>query len=462
MRITADCTVIGGGISGLVAAYELAHMGKSVILLEASDHLGGLISSVDIAGVAVDCGAESFAVTQSATLDLLAELGLSDLVVEPSRSDSRILANGREFQIPFGVMGIPADLSDPLLKKIVGTEDIALAQELDAKPWNVIDEKSIGEIVEKRLGKVFVERIVNPIVAGVHASDSYQLEMASVLPELLALAGKLGSLHLAAKQIRGSSGRPGSAVLGLKGGVHQLIEQLRLKLEKSGVEIRTNVVALEVAFDELHNQWLTISSMGEIISDNLVIAVPPDRSGDLLANFAELANALKAINSVDVALVIMAIDRADLLDEPLGPGALIATEGNGISAKASTHATAKWNWLRESFGGNMEVIRFSYGRNGVLPANVEELKDLAVKDLEILYGVSHPKIVEMKIVTWPRSLIQAGVGYRENLNRISSLVEGLPGLAIVGAGLGGNGITGLIKKSREAAARLEKENARDE
>ena len=462
MKRAVDCTVIGGGISGLVAAFDLAHLGKSVILLEASDHLGGLISSVDIAGVAVDCGAESFAVTQSATLDLLAELGLSDLVIEPSRSDSRIFADGREFQIPFGVMGIPADLSDPLLQRIIGTGDIALARELDAKPWNIVDEKSIGEIVEKRLGKVFVERIVNPIVAGVHASDSYQLEMASVLPELLAVAGRLGSLHLAAKQIRGSSGRPGSAVLGLKGGVHRLIEGLKLKLEESGVEIRTNVAAFEVAFDELHNQWLTISSMGEISSGSLVIAVPPDRSSELLGNFVELANSLKAINSVDVALVIMAIDRADLSDEPLGPGVLIAAEGSGISAKASTHATAKWNWLRESFGGNMEVIRLSYGRNGVLPVNVEELKNVAVADLEILYGLSNPKVVESKVVMWPRSLIQAGVGHGENLNRISTLVQELPGLAIVGAGLGGNGITGLIKKSREAVARLEKENTRNE
>ena len=195
-----DCVVVGGGLAGLLAAYEASKAGKSVALFEAAEHCGGAIASIDILGVRVDAGAESFATTRPEALALIEDLGLSDLVVSPARSDARIFNDGKSFLIPHGMMGIPSDLTDPNVIAILGDAEARVAEELDAQPWNITDERSLGAVVAKRLGPMVVAKLVNPVVAGVHASDSYLLEMDSLLPGLLPLAKELGSLHKAVKK----------------------------------------------------------------------------------------------------------------------------------------------------------------------------------------------------------------------------------------------------------------------
>jgi oxygen-dependent protoporphyrinogen oxidase len=137
-----DCVVVGGGLAGLLAAYEASNAGKSVVLYEATKHYGGAIASIDIMGIKVDAGAESFATTRPEALSLIKELGLSDLLVTPERSDARIFNQGQSFLIPHGMMGIPSDLTDPNTIALLGDEEAAYAAELDSLPWNITDERT--------------------------------------------------------------------------------------------------------------------------------------------------------------------------------------------------------------------------------------------------------------------------------------------------------------------------------
>ena len=459
MATATDCLVIGGGISGLVSALELAKKDHSVILLEASARLGGSISSVELLGHRVDSGAESFAVTRSDALQLIEELGLHAKIIEPTRSDARIMFSNKLYPIPHGLMGIPSDLNDPHVIAILGTEGAQIARELDSHSWNISDEKSLGEVVEKRMGAAVVEKIVNPIVAGVHASDSYLLEIDSVLPGLLALAQQLGSLHLAVRQMRASSGRPGSAVSGIVGGVYQLISVLEQRLLGLGVDIKKNTPVISVSYSNADKKWISRTEQEEFRSESLVVAVPAHKAAQILHNFSDLSKSLSQIRAVDVAVVILAVQAEGLSEQPLGSGVLIANEGAGVAAKAATHASAKWKWVKDRFGDDVEIIRLSYGRNGILPTDLSVLKDWARQDLPIIYGLHGFKILDSKVVAWPHSLIQMGVGHRENLAQIASFLTALKGLVLVGAGLGGNGITGIVKKTKEEINLLEMESA---
>jgi oxygen-dependent protoporphyrinogen oxidase len=437
-----DAVVVGGGLSGLISAWELGKSGNSVLLLEASSSLGGAIAATALAGHMVDSGAEAFSVASDSALDLIEELGLTEKIVEPARSDARIINQGKMFQIPHGLMGIPSKLTDPEVELILGTEERDLAQKLDAAPWNITTESSLGEIVEKRMGRAVVEKIVNPITAGVHASNSYLLEMDSILPGVLELAAAKGSLELAVREIRNTSGRPGSAVRGLDGGIFQIIDELEKQL---------------VEFDAANGYWVTFINTERVLSRKLVLAVPAHKAALILTQHPEIADQLLSIKAVDVAVVILAVKSKELDSEPLGSGVLVVEDQGEIKAKASTHATAKWGWLKELYGNDVEIIRFSYGRDGFLPEDLSQLLDFAEADLRSLYGLTNFEILDAVLAPWRGVLVQSTIGHRVRLQKISKLVNVQAGLAVVGAGMGGNGIIGTIKKTKASIARLEKE-----
>ena len=439
-----DCIVVGGGLAGLLAAYEANKAGKSVAIYEAGFHCGGAIAAVEIAGLFVDAGAESFATTRPETMSLIEELGLLDLVVNPARSDARIYSDGQSFVIPHGMMGIPSDLTDPQTIAILGVTEAQIAANLDSQPWNITDEKTLGDVVSKRLGTAVVQKIVNPIVAGVHASDSYLLEMESLLPGLLAKARELNSLHEAVKVMRGSASRPGSAVAGINGGINLITQKLFLLLQNQGVQIFLQSSVEKAIFDK---RWKIEVNEITIESDYLVIATNPNVARGILSGLEELAALLSQINTIDVALVLMAIEAPELAAQPLGSGVLVADQGFDISAKASTHVTAKWGWVKELAEG-LDIIRLSYGRNGVVDPDDEVLLNAAKHDVVKLYGLSNLKIIDSIVIRWPQSLIQARIGHRDTLEKIDQTMSQYPGLMIVGSGVSGNGIAGVVGRTR--------------
>jgi oxygen-dependent protoporphyrinogen oxidase len=439
-----DCVVVGGGLAGLLAAYEANQAGKSVAIYEAGEHCGGAIASIKIAGFQVDAGAESFATTRPETLALIEELGLSELVVAPARSDARIYTEGQAFVIPHGMMGIPSDLTDAQTIAILGTDAAQLAVTLDSQPWNITKEQTLGDVVAKRLGAAVVEKIVNPIVSGVHASDSYLLEMESLLPGLLAKAEELGSLHKAVKLMRGSASRPGSAVAGINGGINLITRRLYALLKERGVQIFQQSPVSHASFNAV---WTIETKTENVQADYLVIATNPVIARSILADFPDIASLLSQINPIDVALVLVAVKAPELSAQPLGSGVLVADQGGELIAKASTHVSAKWEWVKKLVG-DLEIVRLSYGRNGVVDSNDEHLLEFAQRDLRKLYGLANPEILDSVVVRWPKSLIQARVGHRDNLKKLDQTLTNHPGLMIVGSAVSGNGIAGVIGRTR--------------
>jgi oxygen-dependent protoporphyrinogen oxidase len=163
---------------------------------------------------------------------------------------------------------------------------------------------------------------------------------------------------------------------------------------------------------------------------------------------------LRSVRLGDVAVVALLVDLPVLDDDPLGSGVLVAPGHPSVRAKALTHASAKWDWVRERIGPPRHVVRLSYGRDGTLAEQVDALPANAAADLAALLGRESVAVERSAVARWPRTLVRPMPGHRATAAAIVDAATAAPNLAVVGAGLGGNSLAGTIAVSRGVVAQL--------
>lgn len=430
--------VVGGGVAGLVAARELARGGSRVLLLEAADRLGGEVGRHTVAGIDLDSGAESFATRGGTVAAYLDELGLADDIVLPDGRGAWVhQADGEAFPLPrTGLLGIPGDLSAPDVVRVIGPDAAAEAARLDRQPPEVgADEVAVGPFVRARMGDAVLDRLVTPIVGGVHSRHPDDLPLDRVSPGLRTALLREGSLAEAVLSLRALA-PAGSAVAGLRGGNARLVDALVADLDRLGVEIRlgADVTALDGA---------SVTVDGErIVADAVVLAVG-DGAGRALAGRASSAEGL-------ITLVTLVIREPALDAGPRGTGVLVAPGALDVRAKAVTHATVKWPWLAELAGGR-HVLRLSYDSPVVERTTPDaELRAVAVADASVLLGVSiDPEAVD----GWARVAWDAPLAPVPEEARTASVIP-LAGVHRIGGAVAGRGLAAVIAQARATAAAL--------
>lgn len=448
-----EVVVVGAGVAGLVIANDLARRGYDVLVLEARDRVGGIVARHELAGLALDAGAESFAVRGGAVAELAEQLGLGDDLVDPEPGGAWLRLADRSVPLPKRtLLGIP---SVPLAQDVIAVLGWrgALRAYLDRlmPVLKVGKDERLGPLVERRMGTAVLERLVAPISGGVYSSNARDLDVAVVAPGLNEAMTRAGSLSGGVALRIGDGARPGSAVRGIRGGMHRLPEALRAEVE------RRATIVTDATVDHLERTdvgWAVQAGERRWTTSALVVATPGAPAATLLASAGIDVESAPATTVELVTLVLPHLDGA-----PAGSGALVA-EDAGIAAKALTHATAKWGWLADA-AAERSVLRVSYGRAGEAPATAE-LADadaiaLARRDASAILGIAVPEPIAADRVRWEQAQPSSSVGARALQRRVRDAVAGEPTLEVVGAWIAGTGLAQVVPDAREAALRIRRE-----
>lgn len=500
--------VIGGGIAGLLAARRHALAGRQVTLLEADEVTGGAIAAQTVGGIEINTGAEAWSVGNGSVEALVAELGMADRVVSPvtGRGSRLVSAAGVHIAPPGGMFGIPARPLSPQTRQVLGTMGSlrAWAERFLPAGFALREGVTIGDYVRRRMGRRVVDRLVAPLVGGVHSADPYSLELAATLPRLPDAVRETGSLAAAVRSLRPdttrSSGRgAGTAVRALTPTMADLTRALEAQLRERGAEVLTSTAALSVTCgeggiaQEDGGTWQVTASTratdapdgpaegsttegstaAHLEAEHLVLACPPDATAALLEQVApDLAAAIPSAPAVPVRLVALVLEAPALDAAPSGTGALVAAGTPGVRAKALTHATAKWEHVRRAADG-LHVVRLSYGRPGEeLPEDDSHgphgtegaIVDLALTDASAILGtdLDRTQLRAGRVITWQRAMRRPGPGHREALARITELLAPDPRLELVGSWRAGTGIDAIVRADARAAAEAAPPNPQPE
>ncbi|MHB1235110.1 MAG: protoporphyrinogen/coproporphyrinogen oxidase [Microbacteriaceae bacterium] len=423
----APFIVVGGGIAGLVTARDLAIGGRQVIVLEASDVLGGKVVSHTVGGIVLDAGAESFATRGGVVSALAAELGLGGEIVLPNPAGAW-LQPGKGPALPLprtGLLGIPGM---PLARDVIAVVGLAgaLRAELDAllTGWPAYRSRTLGELVRRRMGRRLADRLVVPVVMGVHSRHPDELAVDTVAPGLRAGMLRTGSLARAVLGLRAAA-PAGSAAAGIRGGMFRLVEALQADLIGRGVQIRTGTGVAGMTADGV------ALAGGARLTGQVVLAAPippPPSSADPCAGRP-------------VTLVTLVVDCSLLDAAPRGTGLLVAPDAAGIQAKALTHSTAKWPWLAERAAPHHHVLRLSYDGRAVAGG---DLTGSARADAEKLLGVPLP----------PGCVIDSARTDWSAVTAASAADTGDSAAAEVGERVAGTGLAAVIGQARRQSEEL--------
>lgn len=471
--------VVGGGVGGLVAARECAKVGMKVTLLEGSESLGGVIRRVALDGVVVDAGAESYATKGGHVRALVDDLGLTDRVVTPQAGGAWLagLPGGGAAPLPAGgILGIPGNPFQDDVRRIIGWSGAWRAY-LDRvrPPLTIGHQLSLGRLVASRMGEKVRDRLVAPVTTGVYSASPDDVDIDVAAPGLNAALTRVGSLSGAVLALRGEGASrggktPGAAVEGLVGGMNVLVDALAADLDELGATVRTRVRARRLTTDG--TTWRVVveepaaeepiegeetTQEAELVADAVIVATSEHSARELLAGAVPALAAADAAPAPEIEIISLLLDAPALRTPPRGTGVL--TVPHSHTAKALTHSTAKWSWVREA-AGDREVVRVSFGAQGE-PAATAALDDgaaidLARREASALLGVplSPAQVVAGHrgrfVQAQPASIIGSG----ERRAAARQAVQAVPGLAAVGAWFAGTGLAQVVPDAAEEADRL--------
>lgn len=432
--------VVGGGVGGLVAGWELARAGHRVTVLEAGPAIGGTVARALVDGLVLDVGAESFALAGGTVAAMIDDLGLAADVQAPRPTPAWVRHRAGSAPLPAGGwLGIPSRLLAADLRRVVGWPGVLRAAADLALPARVGRHDTIGAVVRTRMGRRVLDRLVEPVLGGVYSTPPTAMPLARLPAKARAALGRQRTLAAAAADIRGGSTAPGAQVGGLRGGMFTLVEALAEAIRRHGGEIVTDAPVTHL--DRTGDEWGCTTSSGVHRADGVVLAVPA------AAGRALLDRPAVATSAGEVLLCTLVV-RSDALDAaPRGTGLLVASDVTEVGAKALTHATAKWSWLAGAAGPGRHVLRLSYGRVGAgdLPG-AAAFPRLAVADATELLGVplGLDDVLDWRLDRWPVGGTAA-----------TDVPTPPAGAVITGGWPAGTGLAAVVGHARTAAAALD-------
>jgi oxygen-dependent protoporphyrinogen oxidase len=448
--------VVGGGITGLSAAYTLARKSIDFLLIEKEQRLGGTIRTEREAGFLLDTGPDAFLAQKPDGVALCRELGIEKRLIptNPAERTVYVLHGGRLHPLPEGmVLTVPTrilPLASSSLFSLAGKARMALDLLIPARQ---VPDESIASFVRRRLGDEALERLAEPLLAGIHSGDPERLSMSFLFPRFVALEKKYGSLIRGMRKAaprrdpKKKGGKASSIFLTLEGGLGELVDAIAGRLPADSLLKGEGVRALR---RDGERYCLQLDSGEEVSASACVMAVPLRAAERLVENVSsDLADLLVGIPTVSTAVVFLGFPREQVRHPLNGYGLVVPrTEGRRIlaatfvSSKFANRAPSSHVLLRAFLGGTRDP--------DVLGLSDAALIDLAVRELgEILGSLGEPSF--SRVCRWRHGTPQVEVGHADLLAAIETRLQEMPGLGLAGNGVRGVGIPDCIADGRRSA-----------
>ncbi len=466
--------IIGGGIAGLAAAYELekaraAGAAVEYTLFEERPRLGGSLASEIVGGAVLERGPDSFLTEKPAAAEFCRELGLGGELI-PSNDAARktyIVTRNRLTALPDGLMFlVPTKLVPTALTRLFSVRTkVRMALELLHPPRPSEGDESVAALVERHFGKEAVDRLADPLLSGIYGGDSTQLSAQTVLPRLVEMETKYGSLtrgmlaahrkmRALAKNSSKTQNRGAAIFTALRGGMGTLVDAITARLDPGSVRTGTAVSGIE----KTSQGWKVQAGGVSEAFDALIMAAPAWIAGELLTPVdAALGAELSGIPYSSSITVNLVYDEGKIGPLPEGFGFLVpAVEGRAMLACTFAHRkflgrTPPGKAVFRAFLGGMK-------REDLLAETDQALVEVVRREMREILGAKtfgaeiEPEFAQ--VTRWRRAMAQYAVGHKARMARVNARVAALPGLRLVGNAYDGIGVPDCIRLGRRAAREL--------
>ena len=461
--------IVGGGIAGLSAAWELQQtqdrFPAECVVLEAGDRWGGKIvtdrfhvqdGDRQVGPFVVDAGPESFVTRKRAVWDLACELGLQDQVIDPGSETHNIyvLDGGKPVHLPMSPM---AFIRSPLLS--TGGK-LRMLQEPFVPPRMDDGDESLADFVTRRLGREALDKFLGPVLGGIYNTDPERQSILTTAPVMREMEREGGSLvrasigRMRAKaearklaEARGEITPP--SFMTFREGAHVLVDALVDQLDWD-LRLNSGVTAVEALDNGAGGYRLTLADGESLLADVILFATPANVTARLLRDVAPASAAeLARIPHVDIGTITLVFREADLnLPRPVSGLMIPRREQRLIDAMTFTslkfpdRAPAGYALMRVFFGGSAPYT---------IALDDDQLRDLVMYELGNLLGI-RTRPLGFDVRRWPNSYPQADVGH---LDRVAAIERSLPpGIAVTGGSYRGLGVPDCVQQGRDSAAAL--------
>lgn len=456
-----NIVIVGGGITGLTAAYYLQQEIKEknlpyhVKLVEATNRLGGKIKTVQRDGFTIERGPDSFLARKTPAVRLAQVLGLSDQLVRNGAGQSYILVGKKLHKMPRGAfMGIPTQVRPFLFSGLFSPKG-KLRASLDymVSKDKTNGDQSLGYFFRRRFGDELVENLIEPLLSGIYSGNIDEMSLMATFPYFHELEQKYGSLikglqQTMPKPTKKPKRKPGM-FYSFTNGFETIVDALEAQLVPKSVMLETAVDHIE---KKEHGYHVLLSS-GEVLAADAVLMSTPHHTLPKIFSQYNMFTEFKHVPSTSVANVAMAFDQSAIKKDIDGTGFVVSRNSNfRITACTWTHR--KWP---TSTPEGKALLRCYVGRPNdqkVVDLTDDEIIAIALKDLNKIMNIRKKPLFSV-VTRWKNAMPQYTVGHKERLAHVrEQMVEQLPGVWLAGSSYEGVGVPDCIHQGEKAVQNI--------